>query len=185
MTDFAEAMRCAERARDLARDLDKVRGPGDLGQIAAGLRLEVDCIIQRLSDGLDALRAPVTGDRTGKVRNDALGTSQEAARLISVKSGSQRAKVLLALYRWGDLTDFEIQQRLELDQNSERPRRGELVDAFMVQAVTNGQGAAITRRHNGRDWQVWSLTEDGATVAFDLEAASGKETGGTAAQSLF
>lgn len=182
MTDssFAAAMRCAERARDLARDLDKVQGPGDVAQMAAGLRHELNCVIQRLSDGLDALRADATGDRPGKERNDARATSRAAARVL-LRPGSQRALVLDALYRWGDLTDHEIQTKLEMDPSSERPRRGELVDGgFVTPALKlpeNG-GGAITRKHKGREFQVWRITKTGveaaaklSRIAFDSERA--------------
>jgi hypothetical protein len=187
MTHFDEAMKCAERARDLARDLDQVRTPGDLRQVAAGLRLELDCIIQRLADGQDQLRTLAAGDREGKVRADALPTSRASAVTIRPKSGTQRAAVLLALYRWGDLTDFEIQERLKIDQNSERPRRGELVDGGMVAPLLNADGLGITRRHKGTDWQLWTLTETGATVAWDLsgEERERGEGGIQPVQSLF
>lgn len=182
MPDFADALRCAERARDLSRDLSKVRGPGDLAQIAAGLNVEIDCIIQRLSDGLDAIRTAAAGDRTGKERNDALPTSRDAAQLV-VRSGTQRAAVLLALYRWGDLTDYEIQERLAMDQNSERPRRGELVDAQLVAPSVRLGGGAITKQHKGRDWQVWSLTPLGIEAAVRIAAQSGVTGAVTAQQS--
>jgi hypothetical protein len=172
MSDFADALRCAERARDLSRDLSKVRGPGDLAQIAAGLNVEIDCIIQRLSDGLDAIRTAAAGDRPGKERNDALPTSRDAARLV-VRSGTQRADVLLALFRWGDLTDYEIQERLAMDQNSERPRRGELVDAQLVAPTVAPGGVAVTKQHKGRDWQVWRLTQLGVDAATRIAGLSG------------
>lgn len=189
MSDFADAMRCAERAQALARDLDKVRGPGDLAQVASGLRQEIDCIIQRLSDGLDGIRTAAVGDRPGKVRNDALPTSRAAGEVV-LRPGSQRAEVLLALYRWGDLTDYEIQERLAMDQNSERPRRGELVDAQLVApAVAPGAGTPVTRRHKGRDWQVWRLTGLGAEASATILNEPGKriayEVPSDAPQSLF
>jgi hypothetical protein len=186
VTHFDEAMKCAERARDLARDLDQVRTPGDLRQVAAGLRLEVDCIIQRLADGQDQIRTTAAGNREGKVRADALSTSRATAAAIRPRSGTQRAAVLLALYRWGDLTDFEIQERLEIDQNSERPRRGELVDGGLVAPVLTGDGLGNTRRHKGSDWQLWTLTAAGASAARDLAGEERKPDGGVQpVQSLF
>lgn len=187
MSDFSEAMACAERALSMARDLDKVRGPGDLRQVAAGVQSELVCVIQKLSDGLDALRQDAAGDRPGKVRNDALATSEAAGKLV-VRPGSKRAAVLLALYRWGDLTDFEIQERLEMDPNTERPRRGELVDANLVTPVVIN-GMAVTRMHRGRAWQAWQLTLAGEAAAEGLaqgaERASGSRAETVGPQQLF
>lgn len=167
-SDLHEALKCAERALTLARDLDQVRSPGDLRQVAGGLQTELNCVVQSLSDGLDALRTTATGDRPGKERSDARATSQRSAEAITVKSGTQRSAVLLALYDWGDLTDYEIQERLEMDQNSERPRRGELVDGEFVAPALLGDGRPVTKRHRDRDWQVWTLTMLGLSIAVDL-----------------
>jgi hypothetical protein len=171
MSHFDEALKCAERALQLVADLTQVRNPADLRQVSAGAQRELECTIREISDGLDAQRRVAAGDRDGKVRDDALSTSKATARTISVKSGSQRASVLLALYHRGDLTDFELQEILGLSPSSERPRRGELVDAGFVRPVLNGEGAGITKRHNGSDWQLWQLTDDGESVASGLTGA--------------
>lgn len=192
MGHITDALACAERALVLARDLDKARDSGALSQIAAGLRRELDCTIQRLSDARDAIAGAATDDHAGKVRNDALATSRAAALAVT-RPGSKRAEVLLAFYRWGDLTDFEIQERLQMDPNTERPRRGELVDAQLVTpAVTSGAitGAVspITREHNGRRWQVWRLTQAGLDAAeklADAEAASASRPETLGPQQLF
>jgi hypothetical protein len=187
MSDFSEALTCAERALTLARDLDKVRGPGDLRQVASGVQSELVCVIQKISDGLDALRTDATGDRPGKVRNDALDTSRAAAGRV-LTPGSKRAAVLLALYQYGDLTDFEIQERLKMDPNTERPRRGELVDANLVTPVVIN-GMAVTREHRGRAWQAWQLTVAGEAAAEQLaqgaERASGSRPETVGPQQLF
>lgn len=176
MGHITDALACTERALALARDLDKVRDAGSLSQIASGLRRELDCAIQRLSDARDAIAGAATDDHAGKVRNDALATSR-AAELAVTRPGSKRAEVLLALYRWGDLTDYEIQERLQMDPNTERPRRGELVDAQLVApvVVTSGPGEmrAATKTHRGREWQIWTLTPSGAAVAHGLAGAEG------------
>jgi hypothetical protein len=192
MGHITDALACTERALALARDLDKVRDAGSLSQIASGLRRELDCAIQRLSDARDAMVGAATGDYAGKVRNDAMATSRAAA-LAVVRPGSKRAEVLLALYRFGDLTDLEIQERLQMDPNTERPRRGELVDAHLVApvAVTSGPGEmrAATRAHRGREWQIWTLTAAGTEVALSLaggaEAASISRAGTVGPQQLF
>lgn len=168
MSHFDEALRCAERALALVADLTQVRNPADLRQVAAGSQRELECVIREISDGLDEQRRDATANREGKVRDDALSTSKATARGITVKSGSQRALVLLALYHRGDLTDFELQEILGLSPSSERPRRGELVDGGFVRPVLNGEGMGITKRHNGSDWQLWQLTDDGESVASSL-----------------
>jgi hypothetical protein len=171
MSHFDEALRCAERALRLVADLTQVRNPADLRQVSAGARGELECVIREISDGLDEQRRSATANREGKVRDDALSTSKATARNITVKSGSQRALVLLALYHRGDLTDFELQEILSLSPSSQRPRRGELVDAGFVRPVLNGEGMGITKRHNGNDWQLWQLTDDGESVASGLTGA--------------
>lgn len=187
---LADALKCAERARDLARDLDRVRGPADLRQVAAGVRQEIDCIIRTVSDAQDERRKAATGNYEGKLRMDASATSRAAARAITVKSGSQRALVLLALYHGGDLTDFEIQGRLVLAASSERPRRGELVDMGFVRPVIHGpgafQGMGLTKTHNGSEWQLWTLTSEGLAVARQLaEQTPGADRSDDQAQQLF
>jgi len=172
MSHFDEALKCAERALVLLGDLNQVRNPADLRQVVAGGQRELECVIREISDGLDEQRRLATGERDGKVRSDALSTSKATARTIAVKSGSQRAAVLLALYHRGDLSDFEIQEILGLSPSSERPRRGELVDAGFVRPVLNGEGGGVTKRHNGSDWQLWQLTDDGASVASGLTGAA-------------
>jgi hypothetical protein len=193
MGHITDALACTERALALARDLDKVRDSGSLSQIASGLRRELDCAIQRLSDARDAMVGAATNDHAGKVRNDALATSRAAALAVT-RPGSKRAEVLLALYRFGDLTDYEIQERLKMDPNTERPRRGELVDAQLVApAVRWPEGEprsqTVTREHKGRQWQVWTLTAAGVEAALQLaigtEAASASRPETLGAQQLF
>jgi hypothetical protein len=65
ISDLTDAMACAERALALAKDLDTVRGPGDLRQVSAGVRHELDCVIQSLSNALDGLAEAAVGDRPG------------------------------------------------------------------------------------------------------------------------
>lgn len=90
--------------------------------------------------------------RTGRSR-----TSAAAALKVLPKSGTQRAAVLDAIaeaYRGGyaGATDPELCRRLELSPNSERPRRGELVEMGLVEASEH------TRRHEGSEHIVWTLT---------------------------
>ena len=159
--DLTTAMACAERALALARDLDNVRAPGDLRQVSAGVRHELDCVIQSLSDALDGLAEAAVGDRPGQVRSDADDTSRAAAGTVAVKSGTQRAKILKALAA-GDRTDYELQVDLGIDQNSERPRRVELVQSGYVQPTEQ------TRRHRDAEFRVWAITELGYEVVVAL-----------------
>lgn len=187
MSHYTDALRCAQRAQVLARDLDHVRDPGTIGQVASGLQHELAAIVAKLSAGLDATETAAAGDRPGKVRNDALATSRAAATSV-VRAGSKRAEVLLALYRHGPMTDLQLQERLTMAASTERPRRVELVDAQLVHPATK-DGKAVTIPHNGRAWQVWQLTAQGVEAALRLaigtEAASESWSETVGPQSLF
>jgi hypothetical protein len=159
--NLTKAMACAERALALVRDLDQVRGPGDLAQVKAGAAHEMDCVVQRLSDALDELHEAAAGNRPGLVRSDADRTSQAAAVTVAVKSGSQRGEILKALAT-RDMTDYELQVELGIDQNSERPRRGELMRAGYVRPTE------MTRDHKGNEFRVWQITKLGYEVVVSL-----------------
>lgn len=152
-----ETQAALARARELVRDLDHTDRPVDRQQVAAGLRHELDTALRLVHDEVERLRQAATGDRQGKVRRDAPATSRATADRITVKSGSGRHKVLAALYRSAPvgLTDWEIQTKTDLGPSTERPRRGELVDAGLVRASEK------TREHNGEDWTIWAITTSG------------------------
>lgn len=152
-----DAWKAAERAKDLAHDLTQCRTPGDLAQVAAGLVQETTLIEAHLRTSTQHQMQVALGNRDGKVRSDADTTSQDAGKAIGVKTGTQRHAVLSAL-GVEDSTDYEIQRVTGLDQNSERPRRGELVDGGFVQATDR------TKRHRGQDWRVWEATQAGLDV---------------------
>lgn len=91
------------------------------------------------------------------VRPGRTATSYAAARKALPKSGTQRRRVLEALYAaykasGGGATDVELAQHLDLGMNSVRPRRGELVDTWLVE--DSGQ----TRTHYGSAHTVWRVT---------------------------
>jgi hypothetical protein len=157
VSDQYAAWKAAERAAELAHDLTQCRTPGDLAQIAAGLQQECAAVAAHLRAAVRSSVAAATGGRDGKVRSDADVTSQAAAKAVGVKSGTQRHAVLSAL-GVEDSTDYEIQAVTGLDQNSERPRRGELVDGGFVQPTDR------TKRHRGQDWRVWEATQAGLDV---------------------
>lgn len=153
MADLLATQAAAVRARTLVADLDRSDRPADRQQVAAGVRHELDTILRGLHEALQEQREAVSGDRGGKVRSDAPATSRAAARGL-LRPGSQRFRVLEYL-AWRPATDHEVQHNLGMDPSTERPRRGELVDAGYV--VESGK----TKRHRGREWVIWRVTESG------------------------
>lgn len=86
-------------------------------------------------------------------------TSHAAARAALPKSGTQRRRILDALYALhlrGQIgaTDVQLCAHLQLDGNSVRPRRGELVDLWLV------RDTGTTRHHHGTEHTVWAVTND-------------------------
>lgn len=59
-------------------------------------------------------------------------TSLRAARRIVDKAEAKRARILRLLRSRGPLTDWDIQQALDMDGNTERPRRRELEQQGLV-----------------------------------------------------
>lgn len=165
-SDLRHALGAIRRARELAQDLDRTKAPGDLGQVAAGVRHELKAAEDTLSAALHALEQDAAGNRVGKVRRDAEATSRAAAQAIVVRSGTQRHAVLLKLaqiYGGTGATDLELQSATGLNPSSLRPRRGELVDGGYVRA------SEITRKDGkGDEWRVWELTEKGRLVVAEL-----------------
>jgi hypothetical protein len=162
MADLNVALAAAARARTLVADLDRSDTTADRHQVAAGVRHELDTILRVLHQATQGLAADAAGDRAGKVRADAPATSREAARLV-VQPGTHRHRILLQLQGCPDgKTDLELQQGLELDPSTERPRRGELVDAGMV--MESGR----TRQHQGRKWTIWRITDRGRQALITL-----------------
>ncbi len=148
-----------QRARELLRDLNRSRLTSDLTQVAAGVEHELSAAEQVLRD----LAGDALGNMDGKVRGDAPETGRQAARRVVLRTGTQRSAVLIALGAAHDgLTDFEVQAELGLAPSSERPRRGELVDAGLVEvAYSVDTHEPWTRVHNGNDWRVWQITPSG------------------------
>jgi hypothetical protein len=121
---------------------------------------------------LSAFGADVVDPHPGKAATNAPETSKGAARAISTRSGSQRHAVLRALGGVGWLADWQIQQKLAIGENSERPRRLELVEAGYVTACLDGQGKPVTIKHpiSRLPCQVWRITEKGRAALSQLEA---------------
>lgn len=163
---LCSAQAAAARARTLIADLERSDRPEDRRQVAAGVRHELDTVLRLLHAELTVLESAATQDHPGKVRSDAPATSRAAAQAIALKTGSIRWRILEFLWiaesgqggvipLGGGCTDLEIQQALNLNPSTERPRRGELVDAGLIQPLG-------TREHNGQAWTVWALTQAGA-----------------------
>jgi hypothetical protein len=160
MPDLVDIHRGLLRMRALLADLDRTDKPVDRRQVADGIRHELDAAIRWAAGELGRLRSAAEGYRLGKVRADAPSTSRATAERVTVKSGTGRHKVLYALYRSAPdgLTDYELANLTELAPSTERPRRGELVDAGLVRAT------AATRRHKGEVWTVWVITTSGVAA---------------------
>jgi hypothetical protein len=80
---------------------------------------------------------PPLRDRTAMVQavrrsGNAPTTSLAAAEAALPKSGTRRREVYDILLTDGDLTDNEIGERLSMDLNTVRPRRGELEEMGLV-----------------------------------------------------
>jgi hypothetical protein len=105
----------------------------------------------------------------GLVRNDHPETAQAAAKAIKLRSGTQRAAVLIELLQadikgWHGMCDEELQGALGLGASSERPRRVELVRMGFVE-----DSGRRTKTAAGLDAILWTITEGGRTAARKLE----------------
>lgn len=99
----------------------------------------------------------VDEDEIGLARNDHPDTAHEAARMILPRSGTLRRRVydyISSCGLWG-ATDDEIQHRLNMEGNTERPRRVELVDLDLI------KDSGRRRVSRGRNRIVWVTTEQG------------------------
>lgn len=139
---FADALGALRRAQEVLRDLDHSRQEADLVQAMHAARHEVDTAIGLLDQG------NVRPDRARVMR-------------VALVSGQQRHRILTALYHDGPMTDHELQQGLAISPGSERPRRGDLVRAGLIQAVLTEEGLVCSREHDGSKWTLWEVTEDG------------------------
>jgi hypothetical protein len=80
-------------------------------------------------------------------------TSKAAAGQIETTTGELRARVLAHLKACGGATDEETQDALGMAQNTERPRRVELVRAGRV--IDSGE---TRKTKSGRSAVVWRAT---------------------------
>jgi hypothetical protein len=161
-----ELLASARRLQQLTRQLDQSNRPTDWQQITAGVQTEVMILVSGLTaavEAVEALSASATANHTGKARLDARETSQQAARAVSVRTGSQRGRILVYLLNQGARTDPEIQRDLDIPPSSQRPRRVELVELGLV-------GPAGTTVRNGQEYTCWAVTHDGFAVARRLSS---------------
>lgn len=100
--------------------------------------------------------------------NNQKATSAAAARLVFPKSGTQRHEVFCYIARHGGATDEEIQMGIGIGPNSERPRRGELVDGGFVK----DSGITRCQATTGNDAIVWVLTAKGQAEWDKVQLAS-------------
>lgn len=186
----AVAVEAARRARELVGQLDWERKVEDLDRVQAGIKHELETVLRELlQDGLaDVPGALVAGGLTfpqemhdsywangggmglvGLVRNDHPETAQEAAKAIKLRSGTQRAAVLLELFEANvsgldGMTDETLQRTLRMGASSERPRRVELVRMGFVQ--DSGKREPTT---SGQEAILWTITDGGIIAARKLE----------------
>lgn len=178
----AVAVGALERARELVGQLDWSRTTEELNRAQAGIKHELETALAQLALEAQASAAlTVPGfafpaevaasweASVGLVRNDHPETAQEAAKAIKLRSGTQRASVLLELLQadlktWHGMSDEDLQRTLRMGASSERPRRVELVRMGFV--VDSGKRAPTT---SGMDAILWTITEAGRAAARKLE----------------
>lgn len=165
----AVAMGALDRARELVGQLDWNRSADELDRVQAGIKHELETARDALSysapEGLVDLDAVANG--YGLVRNDHPETAQEAAKAIKLRSGTQRAAVLIELFmarHSGGMSDEMLQAVLGLGASSERPRRVELCRMGFVE-----DSGKRVHTSTGREAVVWAVTEAGAAAARKLE----------------
>jgi len=85
-----------------------------------------------------------------------LFASVEAAKRAAPRASGDRLAVLRALSHYGPMTDEMIQNVLDMNPSTERPRRGELVDDGFVR-----DSGRTGRTHSGCRAVLWEITEAG------------------------
>ncbi len=176
----AVARAALERARELVGQLDWNRKAEDLDRAQAGIKHELETALAQLALENSAGAAMTVGgfcvpaevakgweDSIGLVRNDHGDTAKAAAKAIQLRSGTQRAAVLIELFmarHTVGMSDEVLQAVLGLGASSERPRRVELCRMGFVE--DSGKRVLTS---TGREAVVWAVTESGAAAARKLE----------------
>lgn len=121
------------RALELCRVMNREHEGAELYKAFRAVRHELETI----QDLLHRFAADQSGARRGQVGGDHPDTSRSAAAAaMRTRSGSQRHKILEWLAAAGPLADFQVQEDLALNGNSQRPRRVELAQAGYVEVLT-------------------------------------------------
>lgn len=163
------AARAVDRALELLRVLNVEHTTQELHSRARAVRHELETAQGYLS----RFATDIPAQRAGKVGSGAPETRQAAARAIRTRSGSQRHEILRELVEVGPLADWQIQRRLGLIPNSERPRRLELVEAGYVRPARDGQNGdpvTVPDRVTKFQCQVWEATPAGRAALAKLNA---------------
>lgn len=143
----------------LTASLAVARTADEVHDLAAAYAAELGTVRRALA-ALTAGAGTATADAAGQARADHPDTARAAALAEYPKTGGNRERVLLALYRAridgvpeDGLTDEGITAATKLGPNSARPRRVELVDGGWV--VDSGKRVRVRGR-----WQiVWVVTD--------------------------
>lgn len=85
-----------------------------------------------------------------------LFASREAATRAAPRATGDRLRILHALAEHGTMTDEGLQTLLQMNPSTERPRRGELVDAGLVR-----DSGTMGRTHSGARAVLWEITPEG------------------------
>ena len=102
-------------------------------------------------------------------------TSHEAAHDTSFKASKHRVIAILALHRFGPLTDYELAERTGLQHNSIGKRRKDCQDAGLVTFYRDADGNKVKRLAPSKSkCLVWMLTDAGVAYANDLIKLTGK-----------
>lgn len=108
-----------------------------------------------------------TDNRQGKAHSLARDTERKAAREITPRTGTARARVLFAIDSTPQ-TDDELQRSLAMNPNTQRPRRVELVEGGYIE--DSGERRKTPSRSDAIVWQVtptgrlWCLQERAASA---------------------
>lgn len=108
-------------------------------------------------------RQQLNGALSSMVRAGDPPTSRDAAKLAKLSAGILRAACLFALVESGDLTDFELAEKVGRQQTSAGKRRGELVAEGYVEASGEKRPAP-----SGALSMVWRATDAGRAKAQEL-----------------
>lgn len=116
---------------------------------------EVTAALIEMDDGTCGL----CGHTQGKHRHDHPATAKRAAASISLKN-KQAAhwRILMALYNVA-MTDEDMQKELEMNPNTQRPRRVELVEKGWVEPYHHTKFT-----ESGREAMLWELSDAGYLV---------------------